>query len=607
MAPTTRRPVALAAGLLAAALLAPSSALAIENGTDPVVSTPVYPGTTTTVGGWDLIGNIRRPAPLDATDGGGVSGVLIAPRLVLASAHGAGEKGGTFALPSGAKATIVANALRPAQRRANQTDLTVDGNADISLSLLDRALPAPAGGFPLLLTDRLSEGLVPSLPGFVLWGGRGGTTAGRSLVGWGKPGGTPIGTEARLATVDGDSGSTGLLYRSAAARPIMPGVTVFTSKTTLGQVDLVFGGVPNNVTLADPLVLGTTSTTRYATVAAWLTAAVNQLTTANPGLQAPTYATFTQAGIDLTTLPPVAPSNFVNTASGTATTLTWDAPTETRIPRTGYRITDSASPTQPRTTTGTSLTISGLNPAVEHRFTLRAYNASGDSPDQRSFVGEDPATITYARPVGNLTVTTEQADGSTTGAWGGGTPGPDYCATATWTAPQTDPGTVIDGYDVQLGGQYVIPEPGQLRAKRCGLAPSQVQTFTVSPVVGRAVGAPTSASATTPAGPVVTLPSPTNLKVTEQKTLFTGRCLTVTWTRPAATTGVTLTSQAAKFVSSTGTVLGNLTGLSATATSAKQCSGKANTRYTVTVTANLRLSSGATTTTSASVDVATAP
>ncbi len=189
------------------------------------------------------------------------------------------------------------------------------------------------------------------------------------------------------------------------------------------------------------------------------------------------------------------------------------------------------------TTTGTSVTVSGLSPSVEHHLTLRAYNANGDSPDQRSWFGEDPSTLIYARPVTGLTVTTELVNGPS---------GPDYCATATWSAPVTDPGTVIDSYDVDLGGTYVLPELGATRAKRCGLSPSQLQTVTVQPVVGPAVGAPASASAMTPPAPAL-LPAPTNLKVTEQKTLFSGRCLTVTWTRPATTTGLTLTSQAAKF------------------------------------------------------------
>ncbi len=185
---------------------------------------------------------------------------------------------------------------------------------------------------------------MPSLPGFVLWGGRGGTTAGKSLVGWGRPGGTPIASEARLATVEGDSGSTGLLYRSATARPIMPGVNVFTpARRSSARSTCSSAAFPSNVTLADPLVLGTTATTKYATVGAWLTAAINSLVAANPGLQQPVFTTLAGAGIDLTTLRPTAPSFFRNTASETSTTLTWDNPTETRIPRTG-----TASPT-PRT------------------------------------------------------------------------------------------------------------------------------------------------------------------------------------------------------------------------------------------------------------------
>ncbi|MBJ7470051.1 MAG: fibronectin type III domain-containing protein [Solirubrobacteraceae bacterium] len=499
--------VGLAAGLLALAVGAPPAAFAVGGGTDPVVAPPVYPTTTTPVAGWKLIGNLRRPPAYNDTYG--VSAVLIAPRLVLASAHAAGEKGGSFTLPTGESAKFVANGVRPRQPRVGQNDFTADGNADISLQLLDRALPMPAGGFPLLLKDRLTLGLDRSLPGFVLWGGRGGTVGGKSLVGWSRPGGTLLAGYPRLSVIDGDSGSTGLLYRSATAQPMMAGVNTTASIGILGQGDVNFGQVPNGVTFNDPLVVsGWTSATRYPTVGDWLSAQLKSLASANRGLVLPTFTTLAQAGINVAALAPAAPEYF-RSGSPTATSvqLAWDHSAETRIPRTGYRIYDSAQLAAPRVTTGTALTVTGLTAGKEHRFTIRAYNANGESADLRNYVGEDPATVTFARPVTGLSVTTRAADGSTTGEFGGGEPGADYCATATWAPSVADPGTTIDAYEVMLGAEFAGEVPasaasgGQLSIQRCGLSPSQLQTFTVMPLVAGAAGAPAAASATTPAGP----------------------------------------------------------------------------------------------------------
>lgn len=203
-----------------------------------------------------------------------------------------------------------------------------------------------------------------------------------------------------------------------------------------------------------------------------------------------------------------APPESVTLAASTATTATisWSHSTETRLPRTGYRVAVSTQPGASWTTTGTSLQVTGLPTGAEHRLTVRAVNANGESADQRGYDGTDPTTVTYARPVRDLTVTTSRVDGSTTGDLGGGTPGADYCAEASWLPSIADPGTRIENYSVALGTYAVDVDAttgadGRIRLTRCGLAPAQLQTFLIRPIVAAVEGAPATASATTPDGP----------------------------------------------------------------------------------------------------------
>ncbi len=181
------------------------------------------PGTTTKVNGWQSVGIVKRPAQFNDT--WGVSGVLIAPRIVLASGHGAPEKDGTFTLPTGGTATFVDWAKQPTQVR---TPLPGDPApaGDISVAVLDRPLPTPPGGFPQLLTDHVSLDVVSSLPGYVLWNGRGFISEpDHTLAGWQLPD-RRLPDAPTLFTYDGDSGSTHFLYSSPTARPLMSAISI---------------------------------------------------------------------------------------------------------------------------------------------------------------------------------------------------------------------------------------------------------------------------------------------------------------------------------------------------------------------------------------------
>ncbi len=564
----TLRPAALAGGLAALALALPAPALATGGGTDPVVSPPIYPGTSTPVNGWQSVGILRRPPALDTT-GWGVSAVLVAPRIVLASGHGAGELGGTYTSPTGEQATFLDWGIQPKQKRLDPI-VDVTGTADISLMLLDRPLPAPPGGFPLLLKDRITLDLISSLPGYSLWDGRGAsTTKGQTLAGWARNDGKPMPGYPALSNDDGDSGSTHFLYTGPAARPIMPGITVKPSS------DLVFGGLlGKQVTFGEALQPGTTE--NFATVGDWLAAKIDGLVADNPGLERPTFVTLAQAGIDVRTLRPSAPRDLkLAPVSDTSVKLTWSDPADTRIPRLGYRIYDSAQPNTRWLVADPAITLTGLDPAVPHRFTVRAFNVNGESPVSRtdringaSVTGADePDSLTYLQAVNGLTVTTERA--RTVASTGQVT---DYCATAAWQRATAPEGATVDSYRVALGSTVLVTgvdlartfstlPDGRLFYRQCGLSPAELQTFTVSAVSGRVIGAPTSASATTPSGaPRGTPLTGATVTATPRRAAAAGKvdyCVDASWTPPAPVDGFPVTEYSVSIRTTNGVVRGS--------------------------------------------------
>lgn len=546
----TLRPAALRGSLaaLALALALPNAALATGGGTDPVTNPPVYPGTSTPVNGWQSVGILRRPPALDDT-GWGASAVLVAPRIVLASGHAAGEPGGTFTTPTGDRAVFQIGGIQPKQRRLDPIE-DVTGTADISVMLLDRPLPAPPGGFPLLLKDRVTLDLISSLPGYSLWDGRGGTgVKGQTVAGWARNDGKSMAGYPSLGNVDGDSGSTHFLYTSPTARPIMPGITV------KENYDLVFGGLMGpQVTFGE--ALQPSPTENFATVGDWLSAQIDGLVAEHPGLERPTFVTLAQAGIDVRTLRPSAPRDLKLVAqSNTSVKLTWSHPADTRIPRLGYYVYDSARPNTRYSVSDPTITLSGLDPQVSHRITVRAFNMNGESPVARAarqngatIVGSDePDAHTYMQAVSGLTVTTERARSVTPSGQA-----TDYCATAAWQEPTAPSGATVDSYRVSLGGAVLVTgldlartfdklADGRLSYRHCGLSPAEAQTFTVNAVSGQVFGAPATATATTPTGaPRGTPLTAATVTVTPRRAAAAGKvdyCADISLTPPTPVDG----------------------------------------------------------------------
>ncbi|MBJ7472895.1 MAG: fibronectin type III domain-containing protein [Solirubrobacteraceae bacterium] len=590
------RRVATAACVTVAAIVPAAPAYAVGGGFNPVSTPPKFPGTSTVVHGWKLSGV------------GASTAVQVAPRWVVSSAHSPLMPGQVYTSPTGTSSKVI-DQVSMQQRGTNS-------GSDISISLLETAIPAPTGGFPLLLTEPTSFDLNSLLPGYVLWAGGAYGAAPVPSVGWARADGAPFTGSTPLSLAGGDSGSTGLLYPTATARPIMSGVT----KGAL-SITPVFGG---DTAFSHKLQPG--STENYATVADWAKAKFARFPEATP----PTFSTFSGAGVVFSRLKPPAPRTLeVAAASATSVTVAWTAPTETRVPISGYRVRN--------VTTGISRTISaasrsytftGLAAGRNYTFSVKAYNANGESPVMRRFLGISDGSTTEADRIEpdrvsyltrsnpgapqNLTVTTERANGAKTAEWGGGTIGVDYCATASWTPAAAPAGATITRYETTLGGQ-VLPSPrnflgadistvagpdGRISVKRCGLEAGAAQSFSVRAFSDVNASSPAAASAPTPTGsprgtafgaPVVTAtPRVYNLPGTLDY------CVKVSWTAPAPIDGVPLTDYSVSIRSSDFEYVKAFNQLGVAARSKDICNLKPGEYYDITVYARYgNLASGA--------------
>lgn len=544
----TARAACLTALAAPAALLAASSAFAYGGGFNPAVTPAAFPGTSTAVHGWKLTGT------------GAATNVQVAPRWVISSKHAGLTVGKTYQAPTGQTSKVVAY-YAPSQAR------TGGGNADISVSLLETAIAAPTGGFPYLLTEAIGTDLNASLPGYVLWSGQGATTAPPvPSVGWARPDGFSYTGSRNLESVGGDSGSTGLLYRTSTARPIMPGVVDYAMGTTRQ-----FGA---DTAFSDGLVPATSGTS-YASVTAWLQAQLAKHTVATP----PTFASFAGAGIAFSTLKPSAPRGIaVSAATPTSATVAWRHATDTRVPRTGYRVTVSPSGRVINLgSTATSTTITGLATGTNYTFTVKAVNANGESNVARAELMlvasgtpesalKEPQSVSYKlRPnpgaVQGLTVTGERDTGSGSIQDGGsGQPETEYCVVARFGAATPGTGSTITRYETRVNGTLVNKplradgtdpsitpgDDGKFTVRRCGLqagAATTVQVIAKSdvqagPVAQVTASTPTGAPRGTPFTGPVSLSAPTRRAVADRATDY---CVDASWQLPAPIAGFPVT------------------------------------------------------------------
>lgn len=168
--------------------------------------------------------------------------------------------------------------------------------------------------------------------------------------------------------------------------------------------------------------------------------------------------------------PPSAPRSLTGTVSeleAGSVTLSWLAPSDTAGGITGYSIYYSDGTLIADTfTTVTSYTVTGLTPAVQYSFYVKARNALSDQPGlDDSSPSNTFTTIARGEPnaPGNLTVVSTSA---VTGR-----------LTLSWTAP-ADSGTVV-GYNVFLSNGTKLGTTGNTSFVVDGLVGGQTYSFYV--------------------------------------------------------------------------------------------------------------------------------
>ena len=228
---------------------------------------------------------------------------------------------------------------------------------------------------------------------------------------------------------------------------------------------------------------------------------------------------------------PSAPNIGTATRTNGGAVLNWSVPASNGgSPVTGYQLDVRTGTTVVRTDTvtpgsATSAVISGLTNGVAYNFVLRAVNASGASPNSVPSNTVTPATTPSAPTAVAAT-------------------GANASATVTWTAPSSNGGVAITGYNVRvLNGANA--QVGALRPASAG-ATSLVVTgltngtayhFTVTATNPLGTGTASASSNTVTPGVPATVPgAPTGA------TAVRGNAsVTAGWTAPASNGGSAIT------------------------------------------------------------------
>ncbi|HEX6683848.1 MAG TPA: glycosyl hydrolase family 18 protein [Candidatus Limnocylindrales bacterium] len=190
-----------------------------------------------------------------------------------------------------------------------------------------------------------------------------------SLQGQGGGGGTVPGAPGSLQVTGSSSSSISLSWTASSGT--VTGYWVYEGTTQRAQV---------------------TGTTATVTGVACGTSHTYTVRAYNANGESPNSNPVTGSTSGCTGTVPGTPSNLqVTGVTGSSISLSWGASSGTV---TGYRVYEGT--TQRAQVTGTSATISGLGACTSHTYTVRAYNATGESPNSNS------------------------ASGSTTGCTGGG-------------------------------------------------------------------------------------------------------------------------------------------------------------------------------------------
>lgn len=586
---TLRRATTLAA-LSAVALPATAAAYSGPGSFDPRVSPASYPGTTTTVDAFKLVGS----GTVATAPGYTASQVQVAPRWVIGARHSAMVEGQQFVALDGRVATVKkVTVLRQGSADGGFLAL-LSGIGDLSLAQLDRSLDPPAGGFPLLMRDRISATLATALPGYVLWSGLGGSKPGGGYEpkqvrsGWTHPSGLPVAANATIEAVDGDSGSAGAWYPKAGARPVL------VSHTALGGANPTLG---RNASYA--AALAPSEATSFPNAAAWIDATIQAAqdsapTADRPALAGPTWTTLADQNIDFTKLPAVSPTTTkVKSATPTSLTIDWEHPAEVRIPRTGYRVT--LQPGGAEVSLGGDVRVasfSGLSTGTRYTATVTAVNANGSAPT----LGSSNTTSYTLTPAPGRPAAT--AAGRLGMSSDGGTKRADYCVDVA-LLPGTQPAGISPeslGYSVAVNGKTVAVPEGATSVTAClsqgyELTPGEAALVAVRAVAGVTPSPAQFVWAELPTGPAggTIVPAPTNLSVTMRRAASDNKaayCADVRWTAAAPLSGFPVRSHNVLVKTRTAPWHANAEDASATATGATVCGLRPGLSYEVFLSAD---------------------
>jgi predicted phage tail protein len=171
---------------------------------------------------------------------------------------------------------------------------------------------------------------------------------------------------------------------------------------------------------------------------------------------------------------PGAPSGLAATAGDTQVSLSWNAPaSDGGAVITSYRVYQGAGQTPVASVTGTSATVTGLTNGTRYSFKVTAVNKAGEGPASGAASVTPTAATTNPGPPNGLAAS----------------PG-NGKVTLSWTAPASDGGAAISGYEVYRGtspgGESGTPVNGSLVAGTSyavtGLTNGTTYYFTVAAV-----------------------------------------------------------------------------------------------------------------------------
>jgi Zn-dependent metalloprotease len=160
---------------------------------------------------------------------------------------------------------------------------------------------------------------------------------------------------------------------------------------------------------------------------------------------------------------PGAPTSVLAAAGDAQAVVSWAAPvTDGGSAVTGYLLTASPGGETVRTTVATSATVTGLANGTAYTFTVKAENAAGTSPASLASAAVTPTAVPDA-PTGVEATAAQEA------------------AVVSWSAPVSDGGSPITGYQVTAspGGAFVTTT-GATTVTVGGLTNGTAYTFTVT-------------------------------------------------------------------------------------------------------------------------------